>query len=51
MELCLEVPRKKYTSTGQNDVYNPTTAGTDANKPYAIPTEKKSSFGIVLKFN
>jgi len=37
IELCLDVPRKKYTKTGKKAMYIPTIGGTLPNIAYAIP--------------
>lgn len=37
MELCLDVPRKKYTKTGKKAIYIPTIGGTLPKIAYAIP--------------
>lgn len=37
IELCLDVPRKKYTKTGKKAMYMPTIGGTLPNIAYAIP--------------
>lgn len=37
MELCLDVPRKKYTRTGKKAMYMPTIGGTLPRIAYAIP--------------
>lgn len=40
MELCLDVPRKKYTKTGKKAMYMPTIGGTLPKIAYAIPGVK-----------
>jgi len=37
IELCLDVPRKKYTKTGKKAMYIPIIGGTLPNIAYAIP--------------
>lgn len=43
IELCLDVPRKKYTRTGKKAIYIPTIGGTLPRIAYAIPTRTIST--------
>lgn len=50
MELCLDVPRKKYTNTGKKAIYIPTIGGTLPNIAYAIPIGKISISYILFQY-
>lgn len=48
IELCLDVPRKKYTKTGKKAMYIPTIGGTLPNIAYAIPMRKLYNIDYVI---